>query len=217
MQSYIIVGGGLAGLTAANALSGNGNRVVLIEAGTHLGGRAATHIEKGYALNAGPHAFYRGGRAFETLRRWNVPFSGNSAVLDYAWFIHQGRKYPFFTSARSFFQTTLFRFAEKIEAARLIAGISLGHAADGETMEQWIARHNEQPPRLRVRGDHHAARDLLGRRGASGCAGRIGADQDRGAGCPLSRSRVANAGGWPGRARPVPAVSRSAARRRFRT
>jgi phytoene dehydrogenase-like protein len=42
MESYTVVGGGIAGLTAANALAGNGNKVVLLEQSERLGGRAIT-------------------------------------------------------------------------------------------------------------------------------------------------------------------------------
>ena len=56
MQRYIVVGGGLAGLTAANALAAEGRKVVLLEQSEHLGGRAMTRQDRGYLLNLGPHA-----------------------------------------------------------------------------------------------------------------------------------------------------------------
>jgi len=77
MERYIVVGGGLAGLTAANALAGDGREVVLLERSEHLGGRATTQEDRGYSLNLGPHALYQGGVAARTLRRWGVPFQGN--------------------------------------------------------------------------------------------------------------------------------------------
>jgi phytoene dehydrogenase-like protein len=51
MQRYIVLGGGLAGLTAANALAGDGHKVVLLEQSQHLGGRAITQPDRGYLLN----------------------------------------------------------------------------------------------------------------------------------------------------------------------
>ena len=76
MQTYIVIGGGLAGLTAANALAGDGHKVVLLEQSQHLGGRAITQQDHGYLLNLGPHALFAGGVAARTLRQWNVPFQG---------------------------------------------------------------------------------------------------------------------------------------------
>jgi len=61
MESYVVIGGGLAGLTAVNALASNGNKVTLIEQSAHPGGRARTQRECGYLANLGPHALYRGG------------------------------------------------------------------------------------------------------------------------------------------------------------
>lgn len=70
MRSYVVIGGGLAGLTAANALAETGNRVVLLEQSKHLGGRAQTQQQSGYSLNLGPHALYCGGTAFAMFRDW---------------------------------------------------------------------------------------------------------------------------------------------------
>jgi len=62
MQRFVVVGGGLAGLTAANALAGPGRSVVVLEQSEALGGRARTQVSKGYRLNLGPHALYLGAR-----------------------------------------------------------------------------------------------------------------------------------------------------------
>src|SRR5579864_8862080 len=63
MQSYVVIGGGLAGLTAANALAGANRSVILYEQSAQLGGRAATLQDRGFLPNCGPHALYCGGRA----------------------------------------------------------------------------------------------------------------------------------------------------------
>src|SRR4029077_14346154 len=55
-----IVGGGLAGLTAAIACAEGGARVSLLEAHTALGGRARSS-DGPYKANVGPHAFYKDG------------------------------------------------------------------------------------------------------------------------------------------------------------
>ncbi len=59
----VVIGGGLAGLTAATFLARAGRRVVVLERASHLGGRARTQEREGFFFNEGPHALYRGGPA----------------------------------------------------------------------------------------------------------------------------------------------------------
>ncbi|WP_428912526.1 FAD-dependent oxidoreductase [Niallia sp. Krafla_26] len=61
----IIVGGGLAGLTAAALLAKQGKKVLVLERG-RLGGRAITMNLKGFKFNFGAHAIY--GRDTSTLK-----------------------------------------------------------------------------------------------------------------------------------------------------
>ncbi|NOT60403.1 MAG: FAD-dependent oxidoreductase, partial [Acidobacteria bacterium] len=57
-SNVIIIGGGLAGLTAAVTLARANRRVTLLEKAAQLGGRAMTSHESGFAFNLGPHALY---------------------------------------------------------------------------------------------------------------------------------------------------------------
>src|SRR3954454_17812056 len=72
MERYVVVGGGLAGLTAANALAAEGRKVVLLEQSEQLGGRAKTKQDHGYPSNLGPPALHQCGLAAQTLREWGV-------------------------------------------------------------------------------------------------------------------------------------------------
>ncbi|MEV7870083.1 FAD-dependent oxidoreductase [Streptomyces sp. NPDC088124] len=63
-----VVGGGLAGLTAAITAAEAGARVTLHEAHRTLGGRART-AEGPYAANEGPHALYRRGPHWHWLKQ----------------------------------------------------------------------------------------------------------------------------------------------------
>lgn len=58
-QNYdvVIVGGGLAGISAAAYLSNRGKKIALLERGV-LGGRAVTLDLKGFSFNFGAHAIY---------------------------------------------------------------------------------------------------------------------------------------------------------------
>src|SRR4051794_18802772 len=72
----IVIGGGPAGLVAANHLLDAGLSVTLLEARSGLGGRAASHVVGGFVLNEGPHALYLGGFAHKELRRLGIPLAG---------------------------------------------------------------------------------------------------------------------------------------------
>ena len=141
MQTYIILGGGLAGLTAANALAGDGRRVLLLEQSQHLGGRAMTQQDRGYQLNLGPHALYSVGLAARTFREWKVPFSGNPPDTSAASFVMcEGRMYPLILGTRQLVATRLFGAAEKFQAARILQQFVSGRAGEGESMAEWIDR-----------------------------------------------------------------------------
>ncbi|MFC3882259.1 phytoene desaturase family protein [Bacillus songklensis] len=62
----LVVGGGLAGLSAAAYLAKKGKKVTLLERGK-LGGRAVTLMIKGFSFNFGAHAIY--GRDTSFLRK----------------------------------------------------------------------------------------------------------------------------------------------------
>jgi phytoene dehydrogenase-like protein len=98
-KPFVVVGGGLAGLTAAIALASKGHRVALYERSSRLGGRAGTLRRKGFALNFGPHALYCGGPAESTFRQWSIKFSGNRLSLaDSSYFVSAGEKLPFIST-----------------------------------------------------------------------------------------------------------------------
>lgn len=65
MSEITVIGGGLAGLTAAITCAEGGENVRLFEASERLGGRARS-TDGPYKANLGPHAIYTGG----TLWNW---------------------------------------------------------------------------------------------------------------------------------------------------
>src|SRR5215510_9199481 len=60
-SNVAVIGGGLAGLTAANFLARAGFQVTLFEKSGAIGGRARTDVEQGFHFNLGPHALYCSG------------------------------------------------------------------------------------------------------------------------------------------------------------
>ena len=78
----LVIGGGLAGLTAAATAARAGAQVTLIEARRDLGGRARSTVnDAGFVFNQGPHALYRSGAAMPILRGLGIEPHGNQPPL----------------------------------------------------------------------------------------------------------------------------------------
>ena len=73
----VVVGGGLAGLSAAALVAQAGRSVAVFEQADEVGGRAATQVRQGISFNLGPHALYFLGHAFKLLRELGVSFTGS--------------------------------------------------------------------------------------------------------------------------------------------
>ncbi len=68
-MKVVVAGGGIAGLTAADALARAGADVVLAESGTSLGGKVATERVDGFTIERGPDSFLTLRRAALELAR----------------------------------------------------------------------------------------------------------------------------------------------------
>src|SRR6476661_4711895 len=113
---------------------------------TRLGGRGASESHGKYVLNLGPHALYRGGPAFRTLRAWRIPFTGHTPdVSTHAWLSYGGRHFPFFTGTPGLLASSLFGVLEKIDAARILTLLLYGRVLPSESMAHWIDRHTRSP------------------------------------------------------------------------
>ncbi|MFC5604591.1 phytoene desaturase family protein [Sporosarcina koreensis] len=75
-----VVGGGLAGLTAANFLAREGKRVVVLEKAKRLGGRAMTNDKNGVLMNLGPHGLYLSGDAANIITELGISLPGGNAT-----------------------------------------------------------------------------------------------------------------------------------------
>jgi phytoene dehydrogenase-like protein len=70
----VVVGGGMAGLTAACYLARAQMEVTVIEKASNLGGRAVTQDFEGFRFNRGGHALYTGGAASRILEELGVSY-----------------------------------------------------------------------------------------------------------------------------------------------
>lgn len=120
----IVIGGGVAGLTAATFIARRGKRVRLFEQAQALGGRARTKVQDGFHFNIGPHALYRGGRGIEILRELGVTPSGHAPAVSGAYAIKGNQKHTFPAGITSLLTTSLFGLSAKLEACRWLASLA---------------------------------------------------------------------------------------------
>jgi len=146
----IVVGGGLAGLTAATYLGRAGKRVLLVEKSPDLGGRGASRQSDGFCFNHGPHALYAAGAGVSVLAELGVGFRGAKPGVAGGYAIFAGKKQTLPGGFVSLLSTGLFGIAEKLEVARLLASVARIDPQPWErrTVREWV---NETVSRPRVR------------------------------------------------------------------
>lgn len=155
-ESAIVIGGGLAGLSAATALAESGIRVQLLEKRPYLGGRATS-----YALPDGSHIdncqhvtlgcctnladFYQRTGAAGKIRHYDVLYFADRKGR--ASSIRSSPLPPPFHTSLSFLKFNSLHWQDKRAIAKALLSIarSGGHSSEtnGMTMLEWL-RQNEQ-------------------------------------------------------------------------
>jgi phytoene dehydrogenase-like protein len=92
-KEIAIIGGGLAGLTAAVYLARNGKNVTVIEKSSEFGGRARTTLQDKFYFNQGAHALYINGMAPKILDELNVKYRGKIVDSTKYYIIKKGKLY----------------------------------------------------------------------------------------------------------------------------
>ena len=142
----VVVGGGLAGLTAAVTASREGAEVVVLEARSDVGGRARTTEAKGFLYNEGPHALYRGTGGMAVLQQLGVNPEGGEPPTK-AIGLLDGRLGLLPSGATSLVRSPLLRPGAKVEIAKLLTSLGrirttdLGHT----TVADWIDAAAKDP------------------------------------------------------------------------
>ena len=116
----IIIGAGLAGLTAAHALSKAGRSVTILEKSAQIGGRAASQQKGGFTLNLGPHAFYRAGEAFAYLTANQFALDGGLPRQTGSLALTADETHLLPASPASFLKTKLLTAREKLQVGRAL-------------------------------------------------------------------------------------------------
>ncbi len=141
-KHVIVVGGGLAGLAASIYLARAGKSVTIFERRRYLGGRAITHLRRGFRFNLGPHALYRGGGASMVFRELGVPIRGGVPRLAGTALFHDER-YRLPVTPWSILATSLLSFSAKREAAALLLRMGRMDAKQAAdlTADEWLDRN----------------------------------------------------------------------------
>jgi phytoene dehydrogenase-like protein len=141
-SNVAVIGGGLAGLTAANFLARAGFSVMLFEKSGATGGRAKTDVERGFHFNLGPRALYAGGAAIGILRELGVKFQGRPPATSGGFALDRGSKHTLPVGPISLLTSGLFGLGAKLEAARLLGGIGKvdAHAIERLSLREWAER-----------------------------------------------------------------------------
>lgn len=119
----VVVGGGLAGLSAAATAARAGLRVVLLES-RNAGGRAAvTTVDPGVVFNSGPRAFYLGGAAEATLASLGITISGGTPDSAHSYGVRDGQLHRLPAGPLTLLRTRLLSARSKVAVAKVLASL----------------------------------------------------------------------------------------------
>ncbi|MET3698392.1 phytoene dehydrogenase-like protein [Bacillus oleivorans] len=140
-----IVGGGIAGLTAALYAVKAGKKTIVIEKLDRMGGRAMTNKKKGAYFNLGGHALYFGD-AYETFRELGLSLKGKKpSIAGYG--IWKGKLNTMPLGVKSLFSTPLLSWKGKMELAAWFT--KLGnldtHQYDQLSLREWVEGNLHDP------------------------------------------------------------------------
>jgi phytoene dehydrogenase-like protein len=120
----VVIGGGMAGLTAACYLARAGAGVTLFENAPYLGGRAATRRCDGFLFNRGGHALYTGGAASRVFEELGITY-GHGIPKDTC-VLQGGKLSPFPADPLGLLRTDVLDAGDKLALVRLF--VALGAA-----------------------------------------------------------------------------------------
>jgi phytoene dehydrogenase-like protein len=140
-KDIAIIGGGLAGLTAAVYLARNGKNVTVIEKSSEFGGRARTTLKDGIYFNQGPHALYLNGMGRKILDELNIKYTGKKVDSSKYYITRKGKLYKLPMKLNQLLTTKLLNGLDsKIETLRFFIKLNKMNLDDLYTIsfQQWL-------------------------------------------------------------------------------
>lgn len=140
-----VVGGGIAGLTAAATAARSGARVVLVDARS-VGGRARSVERDGYVLNEGAHALYRGAGGWDVLESLGIRPCGVTPPTRSYRAVWDGEVVRLPTGAASILSSRVLGLRSKAKLAGWFTDIAATATAVGDvTLGQWLVDEGAGP------------------------------------------------------------------------
>ncbi len=141
----VIVGGGIAGLTAACYLAQAGRSVTLLEKSARVGGRASSQIHDGFTFNRSIHALYCGGAGEEVLRELGIAYSGRSPRRNFV--LHRGKFSVAPADPVTLLSTNLLGWGDKLALLRLLMVVPGVAAAEFRhvSVQAWLETNVQRP------------------------------------------------------------------------
>jgi phytoene dehydrogenase-like protein len=139
-KDIVVIGAGVAGLTAAIILARAGRSVTVFEQSTEVGGRARTANVDGFYFNQGPHALYLSGAGARILRELGIKYTGNPPPLP-QYLVKHGLKYQQAASFSSILTTKLLKGSgSRIELIRFFSSLNKTNFTNiqGITIQEWL-------------------------------------------------------------------------------
>lgn len=121
IADVIVVGAGIAGLTAAALLARAGRSVIVLDKASHAGGRGITTVRDGIHLNLGPHALYCHGHAFRLLQELEVPFTGKPPSATGRFLLDDQRMFPLPVGLKDLILSRMLTIREKFRLVKLLS------------------------------------------------------------------------------------------------
>jgi len=135
----IVIGGGLAGLTAALHLQRSGRSTAIVEKSSNCGGRARTKEVSRFLFNQGPRAVFNTGAGAIILKKLGIPLAGGRVAGGNRKIVHEGTIHEFPTTLGGIISHGLFSKRGKLELVRFMTALHVQMPdAKGVTMGEYF-------------------------------------------------------------------------------